>query len=97
MYNRYIRTDDGTYTKVAEEETPSGQPRQEPRQDSPPPDGSAAPPSAVGRELPDTCGEFWISCIWTGSTPGISCFWDCCTSCSGRRRTRNCWWRWACC
>ena len=43
MYNRYIRTDDGTYTKVSEEETPSGQPRQEPRQDSPPPDGSAAP------------------------------------------------------
>ena len=30
MYNRYIRTDDGTYTKVAEEETPHGQARQEP-------------------------------------------------------------------
>ena len=33
MYNRYIRTDDGTYTKVSEEETPPGQPRQEPRRD----------------------------------------------------------------
>ena len=43
MYNRYIRTDDGTNTKVSEDETPSGQPRQEPRQDSPPPDGPPPP------------------------------------------------------
>ena len=50
MYNRYIRTDDGTYTKVSEEETPSGQPRQEPRQDSPPPDGPPpfSPPPPFG-------------------------------------------------
>ena len=34
MYNRYIRTDDGTYTKVAEEETPHGQARQEPDKDA---------------------------------------------------------------
>lgn len=50
MYNRYIRTDDGTYTKVSEEETPPGQPRQEPRQDSPPPDGPPpfSPPPPFG-------------------------------------------------
>lgn len=50
MYNRYIRTDDGTYTKVSEEETPSGQSRQEPRQDSPPPDGPPpfSPPPPFG-------------------------------------------------
>ena len=50
MYNRYIRTDDGTYTKVSEEEPPSGQPRQEPRQDSPPPDGPPpfSPPPPFG-------------------------------------------------
>lgn len=50
MYNRYIRTDDGTYTKVSEEEIPSGQPRQEPRQDSPPPDGPPpfSPPPPFG-------------------------------------------------
>ena len=50
MYNRYIRTDDGTYTKVSEEEAPSGQPRQEPRQDSPPPDGPPpfSPPPPFG-------------------------------------------------
>ena len=50
MYNRYIRTDDGTYTTVSEEETPSGQPRQEPRQDSPPPDGPPpfSPPPPFG-------------------------------------------------
>ena len=55
MYNRYIRTDDGTYTKVSEEETPSGQPRQEPRQDSPPPDGpppfSNPPPFGGGEGI----------------------------------------------
>ena len=50
MYNRYIRTDDGTYTKASEEEPPSGQPRQEPRQDSPPPDGPPpfSPPPPFG-------------------------------------------------
>lgn len=50
MYNRNIRTDDGTYTKVSEEETPSGQPRQEPRQDSPPP-FSPPPPFGVGEGI----------------------------------------------
>ena len=53
MYNRYIRTDDGTYTKVSEEETPSGQPRQEPRPGNgpppPPPGGSSSgPPPPFG-------------------------------------------------
>ena len=56
MYNRYIRTDDGTYTKVAEEETPQGHPRQEPPPgNSPPPPppsgpGSGPPPSFGGTE-----------------------------------------------
>ena len=53
MYNRYIRTDDGTYTKVSEEETPSGQPRQEPPPGNgpppPPPGGSSSgPPPPFG-------------------------------------------------
>ena len=44
MYNRYIRTDDGTYTKVAEEEAPRGQSRQEPPPGGPPPGSSSPPP-----------------------------------------------------
>ena len=44
MYNRYIRTDDGTYTKVAEEETPHGQARQEPSEGPPPGNGPPPPP-----------------------------------------------------
>ena len=55
MYNRYIRTDDGTYTKVAEEETPHGQSRQEPTGNGPPPpppggSGSGPPPPFGGTE-----------------------------------------------
>ena len=53
MYNRYIRTDDGTYTKVAEEEAPQGRPRQEPPPGNvptpPPPGGSGSgPPPPFG-------------------------------------------------
>ena len=56
MYNRYIRTEDGTYTRVPEEE-PS-RPRQEPpsggpapESPPPPPGGSAgAPPPFSGTE-----------------------------------------------
>ena len=44
MYNRYIRTDDGTYTKVAEEESPRGQSRQEPPPGGPSPGSSPPPP-----------------------------------------------------
>ena len=44
MYNRYIRTDDGTYTKVADEETPHGQARQEPSEGPPPGNGPPPPP-----------------------------------------------------
>ncbi|MFR0768421.1 MAG: hypothetical protein ACLSHO_01320 [Dysosmobacter sp.] len=94
MYNRYIRRDDGTYTKVAEPEPP----RQEtagpgPQPPPPPPDGptESSPrsggrrrPSAARRALPGTCGGYWISCIWIGWTLGICCCWVCCTFCSGK-------------
>lgn len=40
MYNRYIRNDNGTYTRMAEEEPHAPPPRPEP----PPPSGSPPPP-----------------------------------------------------
>ena len=55
MYNRYIRTEDGTYTRVPEEE-PS-RPRQAPSSGGPapesappPPGGSSSPPPFSGPE-----------------------------------------------
>ena len=48
MYNRYIRTDDGTYTKVAEDEAPQGHPRQEPPPGGPPPGNGPPPPPPSG-------------------------------------------------
>ena len=55
MYNRYIRTEDGTYTRVPEEE-PS-RPRQAPSSSGPapesappPPGGSPSPPPFSGPE-----------------------------------------------
>ena len=52
MYNRYIRTDDGTYTKVAEEEAPHGQPRHEP----PPGNSPPPPPNGPGGGPPPPFG-----------------------------------------
>jgi len=47
MYNRYIRNDNGSYTRVPQEETPSSEKRQEhpPRQTPPPPPGPEAKPA----------------------------------------------------
>ena len=56
MYNRYIRTDDGTYTKVAEEEAPHGQPRQEPPPGGPPPNSPPPPPNGPGGSPPPPFG-----------------------------------------
>ena len=102
MYNRYIRRDDGTYTKVAEPEPPgrkrlitdrSPLPRRQTIPMNPAPGPAVRRrPSAARRALPGTCGGYWISCIWIGWTPGICCCWVCCTFCFGKRRTRNCWW-----
>lgn len=43
MYNRYIRNDNGTYTRMPEGEPPSPPPRPE-SPPSPPPSGGSAPP-----------------------------------------------------
>ena len=43
MYNRYIRNDQGTYTRIPEEDTP---PRTAP--EGPPPPGNAPPPPGGG-------------------------------------------------
>ena len=56
MYNRYIRTDDGTYTKVAEEETSQGHPRQEPPPGGPPPGNVPPPPGSSGSGPPPPFG-----------------------------------------
>ena len=79
MYNRYIPTEEGVYTRVTEEEPPR------------------RPLFPVPTALPPFCGGRWISFIWIGLTQGISCFWGCCISCSGKRRTRNCWRHWGFC
>ena len=83
MYNRYIRRDDGTYTKVAEPEPPRQEtagpgpqplPRRQTIPMNPAPDPAARRrPSAVRRALPGTCGRYWTICIWIGWTPGICC------------------------
>ena len=99
MYNRYIRRDDGTYTKVAEPDPPRQETAVHGSQPSPPPPddpnesgprSGGPPPSFGGAE--GTCGRYWTICIWTGWTPEICCCWVCCTFCFGKRRTRNCWW-----
>lgn len=56
MYNRYIRNDNGSYTRVPQEETPpqqrntQGQPP--PRQESPPPPPKHEPPREEQRRPP---------------------------------------------
>lgn len=80
MYNRYIRRDDGTYTKVAEPEPPRQETADHGSQPPPPPpddpnesgprSGGRHRPLAARRALPGTCGGYWTSCIWIGWTPG---------------------------
>ena len=71
MYNRYIRNDQGTYTRIPEEEprhtqggtSPSGQPehppsgggQQPPHWDSAPPP-RPDPPASAGPVSPEQCG-----------------------------------------
>lgn len=60
MYNRYIRNDNGSYTRVPQEETPSSEKRQEhsPRQTpSPPPEPETKPAEPhPGRSAPAGLG-----------------------------------------
>ena len=51
MYNRYIRTDDGGYTRVTEEEAS----RSRPRQETPDPPGGSPPPP--GSSTGGACGS----------------------------------------
>ena len=85
MYNRYIRNDQGTYTRIPEEEprhtqggtSPSGQPEH--------------PPSGGGQQPPH-----WDSAPPPRPDPPPCC-WPSSSSSSGRARMKSCWWPWACC
>lgn len=44
MYNRYLRNDDGIYTRMPMQESPHRAPPQSGRPSSPPPAGSTPPP-----------------------------------------------------
>ena len=53
MYNRYIRNDQGTYTRVPEEDTP---PRPAPEGPPPPPPGGIGAPAGPGSGPPPPGG-----------------------------------------
>lgn len=55
MYNRYIRNDQGTYTRVPEEDTP---PRPAPEGPPPPPSGMGAPAGPGSAPPPPGGGLF---------------------------------------
>ena len=107
MYNRYIRRDDGTYTKVAEPDPPRQETTGPGSQPSPPPPddpnesgprSGGPPPSFGGTEgLAGYLRRILDQLIWIGWTPEICCCWACCIFCFEKRRTRNCWWLWDCC
>ena len=107
MYNRYIRRDDGTYTKVAEPDPPRQETTGPGSQPSPPPPddpnesgprSGGPPPSFGGTEgLAGYLRRILDQLHLIGWTPGICCCWVCCTFCSGKRRTRSFWWPWVCC
>ncbi|WP_287223895.1 hypothetical protein [Oscillibacter sp.] len=72
MYNRYIRNDQGTYTRIPEEEprhtqggtSPSGQPEHPPSGggQQPPPPPALPPPARMGRTASAACsGICWTS------------------------------------
>ena len=54
MYNRYIRNDNGTYTRMPEEEPHAPPPPPGP---SPPPSGGAAPPPPPKKGTPPQSGS----------------------------------------
>ena len=54
MYNRYIRNDNGTYTRMPEEEPHAPPPPPGP---SPPPSGGPAPPPPPKQEPPPQSGS----------------------------------------
>lgn len=60
MYNRYIRNDNGSYTRIPEEEPRQGppEPPKESRQSTPPPQnhGSSPPPQTNGPPPPQNHG-----------------------------------------
>lgn len=61
MYNRYIRAEDGSYTRVSEEEPRRAPPRQDASPHVPPPESSRTPPP------PDE-----PPCSGTGGSDGIA-------------------------
>ena len=44
MYNRYLRNDDGVYTRMPMQDAPRGEPPRDNRPPPPPPSGGNAPP-----------------------------------------------------
>lgn len=44
MYNRYLRNDDGVYTRMPMQDAPRGEPPRDNRPSPPPPSGGNAPP-----------------------------------------------------
>ena len=73
MYNRYIRNDQGTYTRIPEEDPRQSQGTSPPppRQDAPPP-GRDPPPSGGGRQdsltglLRHLLDQFHLNSVDTG-------------------------------
>lgn len=53
MYNRYIRNDQGSYTRIPQEEPPRQTASQEPEDHAPPPPFQPAPPEQGAGKPPD--------------------------------------------
>ena len=49
MYNRYLRNDDGVYTRMPMQDAPRGEPPRDNRPSPPPPSGGNAPPSKAAQ------------------------------------------------
>lgn len=50
MYNRYLRNDDGVYTRMPMQDAPRGEPPRDNRPPHPPPSGGNAPPPKAAQE-----------------------------------------------
>ena len=57
MYNRYIRNDNGSYTRVPQEEVRQDAPRQEPSQQAQAPPSPPSPPPGTGSETRQQSGS----------------------------------------
>ena len=107
MYNRYLRNDDGVYTRMPMQDAPRGEPPRDNRPPPPPPSGGnappprppqgGAPPPPISRKPRSFSRTFSTSCrsrAWTKQT-------FCCCSSSffslKKRRTMSCSSRWGFC